>query len=190
MATDGSYYEQSHLEAHPSSKSCMPNPQGLKTPQQHEDTLLTFIYSYKQKTNQLHRTSLVSGEQSIHQVPSYNFKLGCYWTEVPGRGLLITGGLDENDNAVREVVRIDSGREFAVCHCAPMLTPRSCHAAVHHTQHLYVLGRYDGGIDLSSCERYVNTENRWEALPPLPRTCSNTSGVVVERNLYALGGHH
>jgi hypothetical protein len=43
----------------------------------HEVTLPTFIYSYKEDTDQLHRTSLVTGEQSSHQVPSYTFKDGC-----------------------------------------------------------------------------------------------------------------
>jgi hypothetical protein len=35
----------------------------------------TFIYSYKGNTDQLHRTSLVTGEHSSHRVPSYTFKL-------------------------------------------------------------------------------------------------------------------
>jgi hypothetical protein len=43
---------------------------------------------------------------------------------------------------------------------------------------------------LSECERYVCAENRWEALPPLPRACNSTSGVVVENSLYALGGYY
>jgi hypothetical protein len=69
-----------------------------------------------------------------------------------------------------------------------MLTPRYCHAAVYHTPHLYILGGWSDGY-LSEGERYVCAENRWEALPPLPRACSDTSGVVVESNLYALGGY-
>jgi hypothetical protein len=76
----------------------------------------TFIYSYKQYTEQLHRTNLVTGEHSSHRVPSYTFKYGCYWNEVPGESLLITGG---EWTADREVVRIDTRREFAVAHCAP-----------------------------------------------------------------------
>jgi hypothetical protein len=103
---------------------------------------------------------------------------------VPGGSLLITG----ESPKVREVVRIDTRREFAVAHCAPMLTPRSIHAAVYHTPHLYILGGVNGSY-LSECERYVCAENRWEALPPLPRACNSTSGVVVERSLYALGGY-
>jgi hypothetical protein len=146
----------------------------------------TFICSYLTNTNQLHRTSLVTGEHSIHRVPSYEFKGGCCWSEVPGGSLLITGG---GWSAVREVVRIDTSREFAVSHCAPMLTPRSSHAAVYHTPHLYILGGWKDSSVLSECERYVCAENRWEALPSLPRACSQTSGVVVESSLYALGGY-
>jgi hypothetical protein len=147
----------------------------------------TFIYSYKYNTDQLHRTSLVTGEHSNHRVPSYPFKYGCCLSEVPGGSLLITGG---GSPGVREVVRIDTRREFAVAHCPPMLTPRGFHAAVYHSSHLYVLGGVNGSnyLSLSECERYVVAENRWEALPHLPRACKGTSGVVVENCLYALGG--
>jgi hypothetical protein len=68
-----------------------------------------------------------------------------------------------------------------------MLTPRAWHAAVYHTPHLYILGGRNDSF-LSECERYVCAEKRWDALPPLPRACSGTSGVVVESSLYALGG--
>jgi hypothetical protein len=89
----------------------------------------------------------------------------------------------------REVVSIDTCREFAVAHCSPMLMPRGSHTAVYYARHLYILGGDDGISELmSECERFVCAENRWEALPPLPRACMNTSGVVVERSLYALGG--
>jgi hypothetical protein len=120
-------------------------------------------------------------------VPSYTFKYCCYWSEVPGGSLIITGGQNRYHYAVREVVRIDTHREFAVAHCSPMLTPRGYHAAVYHTPHLYILGGYDR-ITLRECERYVCAENRWEVLPSLPRACGQTSGVVVENSLYALGG--
>jgi hypothetical protein len=105
---------------------------------------------------------------------------------VPGGSLLITGG--GHPAAVREVVRIDTHREFAVVHCPPMLTPRKSHAAVYHTPHLYILGGVKDSY-LSECERYVSAENRWEALPTLPKACYGMSGVVVESSLYALGGH-
>jgi hypothetical protein len=108
----------------------------------------TFIYSYKQGTDQLQRISLVTGEHSSHRVPSYTFKFGCCWSEVPGGSLLITGGGYPDE--VRELVRIDTCREFAVTHCAPMLTPRRQHAAVYHTPHLYVLGGWNESRALSS----------------------------------------
>jgi hypothetical protein len=146
----------------------------------------TFIYSYKRDTDQLHRINLATGKSSSHRVPSYTFKRGRCWSEVPGGSLLITGG--DNQVAVREVVRIDTRREFAVTHCPPMLTPRSWHAAVYHTPHLYILGGWSDNTELSECERYACAENQWEALPPLPRACNSTSGVVVENSLYALGG--
>jgi hypothetical protein len=103
---------------------------------------------------------------------------------VPGGNLLITGG---GIPGGREVVRIDTRREFAASHCPPMLTPRQAHAAVYHTPHLYILGGWNNRC-LSECERYVVADNRWEALPPLPRACCKISGVVVESSLYALGG--
>jgi hypothetical protein len=145
----------------------------------------TFIYSYEINTDQLRRTNLDTGEHSSHRVPSYTFKGGCCWREVPGGSLLITGGAI----AVREVVRIDTRREFAAAHCAPMLTPRLAHAAVYHTPHLYILGGVADSY-LSECERYVCAENRWEALPPLPKACSHLSGVLLESSLYALGGYN
>jgi hypothetical protein len=144
----------------------------------------TFIYSYNQCSDQLHRTNLVTGKSSSHRVPSYTFEGGCCWSEVPGGSLLITGG---GWPVGEEVVRIDTRREFAAADSAPMLTPRRNHAAVYHTPHLYILGGWSGRC-LSECERYVCAENRWETLPSLPRACESTSGVVVERNLYAVGG--
>jgi hypothetical protein len=117
----------------------------------------TFIYSYKYSTDQLNRTSLVTGKHSRHQVPSYTFKEGCCWSEVPGVSLIITGG---GWPALREVMRIDTRREFAVANCAPMLTPRSWHAAVYHTPYVYILGGWNGSSYLSECERYACAENR------------------------------
>jgi hypothetical protein len=65
--------------------------QELETAQLHEKEP-TFDYSYKYDTDQLHRTKLATGEQSSHRVPSCQFKDGCCWSEVPGGGLIVTGG--------------------------------------------------------------------------------------------------
>jgi hypothetical protein len=61
------------------------------------------------------------------------------------------------------------------------------HTAEYHFPHLFLNGGEECSY-LSECERYVCAENRWEALPSLPRACGRTSGVVVEDSLYALGG--
>jgi hypothetical protein len=106
--------------------------------------VLAFIYSYKFDTDQLNRTNLLTGEHSSLRVPSDTFKYCCCWSEVPGGSLLITGGETRDNRSVREVVRIDTRREFAVAHCSSMLTPRSFHAAVYTTPHLYILGGEDG----------------------------------------------
>jgi hypothetical protein len=203
-ASDANYSEQSRLEA----DSSMSNERVIHSPKKkaktsetfgessnyhtrdfqapHEDTLPVFIYSYESYEDVLYWTNLATGEQSSLKLPSYTFGIGCCWSEVPGGSLLITGG-----EVVEVVVRIDTRREFAVAECAPMLSYRAYHAAVYHTQHLYVLGGWSvDTLDyyLSECERYVLAENRWEALPPLPTACSGISGVVVEKSLYALGG--
>jgi hypothetical protein len=69
---------------------------------------------------------------------------------LPGGSLLITGGYP----AVREVVKIDTLRENSVSSQPPMHTGRHYHAAVYHSQYLYVLGGFTEVRDLKECERY------------------------------------
>jgi hypothetical protein len=157
----------------------------LQAPQLHQDTLPTYIYSFDKY--QLFRTNLVTGEQSSHNVPSYTFKRFFSWSEVPEGNLVITGGMDEDGSTVRDVVSIDV-ENFEFSALEGMLTPRRDHAALTHTQHVYVLGGHNGRRYLSECERYRWAEDHWEALPPLPTACIDMSGVVVENSLYALGG--
>jgi hypothetical protein len=148
------------------------------------DTHTTSFYSYKQTTDQLYETSLVTGETSCRRIPSYTFKKNCCWSELPGWSLFITGG---GESVTREVVKIDT-RTLTVSEQPPMFTARRAHAAVYYAQYLYVLGGYTGSTYLSECERFVCAESRWEALPPLPTACCSMSGVVMDGSLYALGG--
>jgi hypothetical protein len=150
-------------------------PQPTQTQPQHSPT---FFYSCQYRTNQLHRVNLLTGEQSKHEVPHYQFKDGCRWSELPGGSLLITGGGDS-----RDVVRVDVGT-FAVSPQPPMHTARSLHAAVYHSQYVYVLG----GVGLRECERYVCAESRWEVLAALPVGGVGMSAVELHNSLYALGG--
>jgi hypothetical protein len=157
-------------------------PQYSKTLPKPQD----FFYCCEDETNKLHRVNVLTGEQSSHEVPSHKFKSGCHCTELPGGSLLFTGGMDP---AVREVVKIDLLREYAVSALPPMHTARYSHAAVYHSQYLYVLAGFSGIHFLSECERYVCAESRWEVLPALPLAGGGMSAVELENSLYALGGY-
>jgi hypothetical protein len=151
---------------------------------QDSDTVPTFFYACEYKTSRLYRTNLLTGEQICLKVPSQKFKYYCRWTELPGGNLLITGG---GSLAQRKVVKIDTLRECAVSSQPPIHTARCSHAAVYHSQYLYVLG----GCSYSSlreCERYVCAESRWEVLSDLPVASCAMSAVVLNNSLYALGG--
>jgi hypothetical protein len=141
-----------------------------------EDQLPTFIYSFKKGINKLWRTNLLTGEESCHQIPHYNFNIGYNLSQLPRGSLLITGG--------RSMSRIDTLREFAVTHQPPLLTPKRYHCAVYHHPHLYLLGGMNDKLH-DECERYVCAEERWEILPPLPTASAQMSGLVVEGSLYA-----
>jgi hypothetical protein len=139
------------------------------------------VWSYTRGSNLLYRTDLATEQYTCYQVPSYQFKDGCLLNDLHG-SLIITGGSLSSS----ETVRIDVVRDFAAYSVAPMLTPRAEHCAVVHGQHLYVFGGNNAGSYLPDCERFV--QNRWEALPPLPRAGAYMSGVQFEGSLYALGG--
>jgi hypothetical protein len=149
-------------------------------------TLPSSIYSFKQGTNKLWTTNLLTGKQSCRRIRSFISNARSCWSELCEGSLIITGG---GDPAVRDVLKINILREFAVSELPPMLTPRRVHGAVYHAQCLYVLGGIASAKHLKECERYVCPESRWEALPPLPRSGCGMSGVVVEGSLYALGGN-
>jgi hypothetical protein len=171
--------------------SSPPTPtEETKLPPQPTKTLLkpqhtpTFFYSCRYHSNQLLRVNLLTGEQSCHEVPNYQFR--GRWSELPGGSLLITGG--GGTPIVSDVVRIDTRREFAVSHCPPMHTARWSHAAVYHSRYFYVLGGYND-IEMRECERYACAESRWEVLPALPVTGHAMSAVELDNDLYVFGGY-
>jgi hypothetical protein len=143
-----------------------------------------FFYCCREDTHQLHRANLLTGEQSSNKIPSYEFKHNCRWSELPGGSLIITGGNQGYRATAREVVKIDTLRECAVSTQPPMHTARCDHAALYHSQYLYVLA----GYDLRECERYVCAESRWEELPAMPVACYAMSAVELDNSLYAFGG--
>jgi hypothetical protein len=102
-----------------------------------------FIYDCKYRTDQLLMTNLLTGEQSYHRVHNYKFQHYCRWNELPGGSLFITGGWT-GFMALEEVVKNDTLREWAVSSQPPIHTARNEHAAVYHSQYLYVLGAVTG----------------------------------------------
>jgi hypothetical protein len=156
-----------------------------------------FIYSYSYVINVLFMTNLQTGEEYYIQVPTHQFLVGCTLTELPGGSLFVTGGdpiasmpFTGEDPAVRDVVRIDTRREYAVSHLPPMRTARYFHCAVYHSQYLYVAGGYVLSTDLHSCERYSFAEKRWTRLPPLPQSRFWMNGVAKWGSLYIVGGSY
>lgn len=143
-------------------------------------------FSYDIRTNLLHRRRLDTGEVSSHGLGAFTFKWGCVWCLLPGGDIVITGGGFTSTN---EATNICSHKDFAVTLKPPMLTARSGHGAVHNRGYLYVIGGANGRY-LNECERFDCTQNRWEALEPLPEAYCSMSVLVLEAtdSLYALGG--
>jgi hypothetical protein len=156
------------------AESCERNP---REPRVHPQ----FFYSCKYSFSQLLRTNLLTGELSCHQVPGYRFNEYCRLNLLPEGSLLITGG---GFPQRKEVVKIDAPKEYAVCSQPPMHTARADHAAVYHSQYLYVLG----GQDVSKCERLLCAERQWEVLPDLPVACTAMCAVELDNSVYVLGG--
>jgi hypothetical protein len=109
------------------------------------ELISTTQFIYCCNYSRLLRANLLTGEQSEHKVPHYQLEIHCRWSELPGGSLLVTGGFDSY-KSVREVVKIDTLREYAGSSQPPMHTGRHNHAAVYHSQYVYVLG---GSIAIS-----------------------------------------
>jgi hypothetical protein len=161
----------------PQPTETLPKPQHVLMP--------TFFYCCPSNSSELHWVNLLTGNKSCHKVPGYQFNHRSSWCELPGGSLLITGGWD----AVRDAVKIDTLREWAVSSLPPMHTARAGPAALYHSQYVYVLGGVCGKF-LSECERYVCAESRWEVLPARPVAGAAMSAFVLDDSLYALGGYH
>jgi lambda repressor-like predicted transcriptional regulator len=51
----------------------------------------TFLYCCQGFSNRLRWVHFLTGEESVHELPSYQFKDGCRWSELPEDCLLVTG---------------------------------------------------------------------------------------------------
>jgi len=145
-----------------------------------------YFYSYTSHSTSLFRTTLSTGRTMEERVRNHRFKAGSVWCEVPGGDICFTGGLDVYDNSVNEAVRV-SGNSLEVTQMAGMLRGRAYHGSVYDDNYLYAIG---STALVGECERLVVSEDRWEALPRLPRGLVNLSVIVMKKTqcLYALGG--
>lgn len=146
-----------------------------------------FIYSFSRDTNDLFRTCLASGEQSIFQIKSYIFRQFSVWSELPSDCIFITGG--KQPKTTNRVDSINLHR-FEASSESSMITARENHSAAYYADCLYVIG---GGYEnnaLNACERYICSQDRWEGISPLPIECMCTSSIVLEATdcLYVIGG--
>lgn len=71
-----------------------------------------------------------------------------------------------------------------------MSTARSNHASVYHRGFVYIVGGYNRSSKMVKCERLCVSEDRWEALPPLPEAVDDCGVVTQEstQSLYVIGG--
>jgi hypothetical protein len=151
---------------------------------------IPFIYDYERSSGKLFRTDLSTAARSYLCRTSYSFINGIRWSELPGGQLFITGwrSVITGLGSTKEVVKIDTFREFAFSDQPRMCTARFAHGAVYHAQRLYVLGGLQNNVILKECERLEVGESSWESLPPLLKACYDLSGVGEGDSLYALGG--
>jgi len=147
-----------------------------------------YIYSYMKETSWLFRTKLSSG-RTLKGLVNHRFRTGSALCEVAGGDIYFTGGCVSFNN-VNEVVWV-RWSVMEVTAKAPMLSTRSYHGSVHDNNYLYAFGGMSPrGYVMAECERLSVSEDRWEALQPLPQGCSNATVVVMKEMqcLYALGG--
>jgi len=144
-----------------------------------------YFYSPEDYDRSLFRTKLSTGETRKERV-NHKFKFGSVWCEVAGGDIYFTGGENLHEDLVNEVVRA-SGSSLEVTQMAGMLRGRAYHGSVYDDNYLYAIG---STALVGECERLVVSEDRWEALPRLPRGLVNLSVIVMKKTqcLYALGG--
>jgi hypothetical protein len=161
-----------------------------------------YIYSYKSNTDELYRTSLETGEDTVFHIPDYTFPLSNYdpvLVEVPGDMLFVFGGdvpdtppertFLQKARAIFSSPEVPSSREY-VASCINLTTLRVTHLphmtlpagpAIYHNGCIYT-ACYLGG------QRFIISENRWEAALGGFEGRSCFSLTKVGQYVYFLGG--
>jgi hypothetical protein len=146
-----------------------------------------FIFNFQYGTTNLHKTNLSTGQESSTAL-THTFKQGSSLCETPEGILFITGG---RSPVTSEVVCINPTTN-AVTPKPPMKTPRYVHGSVFYGGFLYVIGGYNGSVNLAECERYDSFQDKWEPIAPLPHASRQHEAIVCgyTRKIYTLGGHN
>lgn len=141
-----------------------------------------YIYNYVKRTRKLSRLSLSSDKRTIFR--AIRFSAGGCLTPISKNLIIWTGG---GVGASRKAVQLDTDRECAAIKLTSMVSGRSFHAAIRHTDYIYVIGGLNNR-PLQNCERLNLTYMTWEEISPLPLQCCHTSVIEQRGYLYALGG--
>ena len=97
------------------------------------------------------------------------------------------GGYDGITSCLRSVERYDttSGKWSSV---SDMCTARSMHDVAVLKKRLFVVGGYDGGGDLASCEVYSPLLDKWELIQDMASPRCMAGVGVVNSTLFVVGG--
>jgi hypothetical protein len=145
-----------------------------------------FIFHFQSNTSNLHKTNLSTGQESSTAL-THTFKQYSSLCETPEGNLFITGGRP----LTTEVVCINPTTN-AVTPKPPIKAPRWAHGSVFYGGFLYVIGGYNGSVNLAECERYDSLQDKWEPIAPLPHACREHEAIVCgyTRRIYNFGGHN
>mmetsp|Transcript_18880 Transcript_18880/g.34175 ORF Transcript_18880/g.34175 Transcript_18880/m.34175 type:complete len:310 (-) Transcript_18880:520-1449(-) len=146
-----------------------------------------FIYSTKFRTNNLYRLNLSTHALTKHKLAGYLFKDGLAWCEGPEGVIYISGGSDSSYlPPYPNLDCIDTMRDFAVTPKPDMLHARYSHRIAYHIGFIYAIGGWNES-EMSECERFNLSENRWESVESLPQRCYSFSMIECDNSFLVLG---
>ena len=102
--------------------------------------------------------------------------------------LVIAGGEDRSYNITNQILTMDAGRLKSY---TKMITARSCATAAGYQGMLIITGgRNDKGKKLSATELFDSNSVQWYKCSYIPQPLFSLKSVIVDSNLYILGGYN
>lgn len=120
----------------------------------------------------------------------------CYFSMTCFKGhLTIIGGEDQKNKVTNKVLKLDhNGMLTNYTPVQPFKTPRSHATAVGYRDYLIIAGgtgekkKSGEGKRLASTEIYISSAKQWYNSDNIPKALFNLRPVIVENELYLLGG--